>query len=90
MQQYSDVALRKTIGGGGGQGVPTPSAAGSRGSSSLWTQLLRGNRGGQGRQHGAGVGVEKNQQHADIAVKLPGMGEEAVIDINSCGTVRII
>ena len=36
-----------------------------------------------GRKQGAGGRADRNQQHVDIALKLPGIGKEAVIDINS-------
>ena len=89
--QFNDAALARTTGGGGGQGAPTPSTTtGSRGSSSPWTQRSRGNRGGQGRQHGGNGGADRNQLHADIAAKLPGIGKEAVIDITSCDADKIL
>ena len=89
--QFNDAALARTIGGGGSQGAPTPAnATGGRGNSSPWTQRSRGNRGGQGRQHGGNGGADRNQLHAEIAAKLPGMGKEAVIDITSCDADKII
>ena len=88
--QYSDAALRKTIRGGGGHVAPTPSAAGSRGTSSPWVQRLRGNRGCQRCQQGASDRVDKNHHHTGISAKLPGIGREAVIDVNSCDAKKIL
>ena len=89
--QFNDAVLGRTVGGRGGQGAPTPlNNAGSRGTSSLWTQRSRVNRGGHGRQHGGRGGPNRNQLHADIAVKLPGIGKEAVVDITSCDADKIL